>query len=57
MFNGNQWVSFDEINSYRLRAAYVVAKKLGGLFVFSIDMDDFTGDFCGMGPYPLLRNR
>jgi hypothetical protein len=34
----------------------VVAKKLGGIFIWSIDMDDFSGRFCDQGAYPLIKN-
>jgi hypothetical protein len=34
----------------------VVAKKLGGIFIWSIDMDDFSGKFCDLGAYPLIKN-
>lgn len=32
MFNNDQWVSYDDIKSFHLRTAYVVAKGLGGIF-------------------------
>ena len=28
--------------------------RLGGVTAWSIENDDYTGDFCGQGPYPLL---
>ncbi len=34
----------------------MVAKKLGGIFIWSIDMDDFSGKFCDLGAYPLIKN-
>ena len=27
---------------------------LGGIMWWAIDIDDFTGEFCGQGKYPLL---
>ncbi|RNA25663.1 chitotriosidase-1 [Brachionus plicatilis] len=50
------WISYDDIKSFQLRTAYVVAKKLGGIFIWSIDMDDFSGKFCNQGSYPLIKN-
>ena len=29
---------------------------MAGIFIWSIDMDDFSGKFCNMGPYPLIKN-
>ena len=28
---------------------------LAGLMVWSFDLDDFAGQFCGKGKYPLLK--
>lgn len=57
MYNKDDWVSYDDLESFRLKTAYIVAKKLGGVFIWSIDMDDFTGKFCGLGSFPLIKNR
>lgn len=57
MYNNNDWVSYDDVKSFQTKAAYVVANNLGGLFMWSIDMDDFSGQFCGKGKFPLLKNR
>ena len=32
-----------------------MANNLAGFMVWSLDLDDFTGDFCGQGKYPLLQ--
>ncbi|CAF0742100.1 unnamed protein product [Brachionus calyciflorus] len=52
----HDWISYDDIKSFQLRTAYVVAKKLGGIFIWSIDMDDFNGKFCDQGAFPLIKN-
>ena len=39
-----------------LKIKYVIENGLGGMFVNSIDMDDFSGEFCSKGPYPFLSN-
>lgn len=46
----------DQLNFFHYKAAYVVAKKLGGIFIWSIDMDDFSGKFCDLGSFPLIKN-
>lgn len=34
---------------------YAVKHKLGGIMLWSLDLDDFRGAFCGQGRYPLLK--
>lgn len=52
---GNQWVGFDDRESFRAKAAYVKQKGLGGAMVWILDGDDFKGSFCNEGQYPLIR--
>ncbi|KAL6119286.1 uncharacterized protein ACO6RY_03891 [Pungitius sinensis] len=52
---GNEWVGFDNRQSYEIKANYLKEKKFGGAFVWSLDLDDFSGQFCGQGKYPLIR--
>ncbi|CAF0861788.1 unnamed protein product [Adineta steineri] len=56
MYKDRDWVSYDSLENIQKRAAYVVANNLGGLFVWSLDMDDFSGIFCQNGSYPFIRN-
>lgn len=35
MYKDHNWISYDTIENIQKRAAYVVAKSLGGLFVWS----------------------
>ncbi|XP_072223953.1 acidic mammalian chitinase-like [Leuresthes tenuis] len=53
---GNEWVGFDNKNSYEIKAQYVKDNKFGGVFVWSLDLDDFSGEFCGQGKYPLISH-
>ncbi|XP_068629927.1 probable chitinase 10 [Battus philenor] len=53
---GDQWVSFDDDNMVRHKAQYVNAMGLGGTMVWTLDLDDFTGEYCGCGKSPLLAN-
>ncbi len=34
---------------------YVKDQGYAGWMVWSLDTDDFKGDFCGQGDYPLIR--
>ncbi|XP_074078512.1 chitotriosidase-1 isoform X2 [Macrotis lagotis] len=52
---GNQWIGFDNVESFRAKVRYLKQKGLGGAMVWSIDMDDFKGTFCNQGPYPLIQ--
>ncbi|CAF4129213.1 unnamed protein product [Adineta steineri] len=56
MYKDRDWVSYDSLENIQKRAAYVVANNLGGLFVWSLDMDDFSGIFCQNGSYPFIKN-
>ncbi|KAK9881823.1 hypothetical protein WA026_017335 [Henosepilachna vigintioctopunctata] len=52
--NGDQWVAFDDIDSIKKKLGYVKDLELGGVFVWSADMDDFKG-LCG-DKWPLLSS-
>uniref|UniRef100_A0A8C6PRW8 chitinase n=1 Tax=Nothobranchius furzeri TaxID=105023 RepID=A0A8C6PRW8_NOTFU len=53
---GNEWVGFDNMQSFEIKAQYVKDNRLGGAFIYSLDMDDFSGHFCGQGKYPLVSH-
>ncbi|XP_053338997.1 acidic mammalian chitinase-like isoform X1 [Clarias gariepinus] len=56
---GNQWVGFGNSQSFEIKVAYLKENNFGGAFVWALDLDDFTGHFCGQGKYPfisLLKN-
>uniref|UniRef100_A0A8C2ZUD7 chitinase n=1 Tax=Cyclopterus lumpus TaxID=8103 RepID=A0A8C2ZUD7_CYCLU len=48
---GNEWVGFDNMQSYAIK---VINNKFGGAFIWSLDLDDFNGQFCDQGNYPLI---
>lgn len=39
-----------------LQAEYVRAMGLAGGMIWALDLDDFTGKYCGCGKSPLLTN-
>uniref|UniRef100_A0AAY4E8E2 Acidic mammalian chitinase n=1 Tax=Denticeps clupeoides TaxID=299321 RepID=A0AAY4E8E2_9TELE len=49
-----EWVGFDSKMSYEAKVQYLKDNNFGGAFVWSLDLDDFTGQFCGQGSYPLI---
>nr|XP_033483367.1 chitinase-3-like protein 1 [Epinephelus lanceolatus] len=51
---GSQWVGFDNQRSYNAKVDYLKSKRLGGAAVWTLDMDDFSGQFCEQGKYPLI---
>ncbi|KAG7221560.1 hypothetical protein INR49_017091, partial [Caranx melampygus] len=53
---GNQWVGFDDKDGINAKVNYVTENNFGGVFVWSMDLDDVTGQFCKRGKYPLLSH-
>ncbi|XP_073678761.1 acidic mammalian chitinase-like [Garra rufa] len=51
---GQDWVGFDSKESFQTKLSYMKQNKFGGAFVWALDLDDFTGQFCGQGKYPLI---
>lgn len=50
--NGPWWIGYDDVDSIRLKAQFVNSRGLGGAMVWSIESDDWRGDY---GPrYTLL---
>ncbi|XP_072522638.1 acidic mammalian chitinase-like [Salminus brasiliensis] len=51
---GNEWVGFDTKESFEIKVQYLKDNKIGGAFVWALDLDDFAGQFCGQGNHPLM---
>lgn len=52
---GDQFVSYDDTESIKLKSNYIISSKLGGAMIWMIDTDDFRGNCIdSMGQYPLL---
>ncbi|XP_076438091.1 chitotriosidase-1-like [Babylonia areolata] len=52
--DGVRWTGYDDVESIKEKVDYAVQKGLGGVSIWSIDMDDFHG-ICGGGHYPLMN--
>lgn len=52
---GKDWVGFDDEDSLRNKVRYAKSKGLGGVMFWAVDLDDFSGKFCGKGPFPLMN--
>uniref|UniRef100_A0A3Q3ESJ8 GH18 domain-containing protein n=1 Tax=Labrus bergylta TaxID=56723 RepID=A0A3Q3ESJ8_9LABR len=50
----NQWVGFDDTTSINTKINYLKANNFGGAFVWSLDLDDFRGEFCNRGKCPFV---
>ncbi|KAJ6659856.1 hypothetical protein lerEdw1_018312 [Lerista edwardsae] len=48
------WVGYDDEESFKLKAEYVKRENFGGAMVWTLDMDDFSGNFCKQGRNPLI---
>lgn len=49
-----EWVGFDDVKSVEIKVKYAMKHKLGGAMIWAMDMDDFSGEFCNQGKYPIL---
>ncbi|GFO22704.1 chitinase [Plakobranchus ocellatus] len=52
---GNLWIGYDDEKSFKDKVKFVQKNGLGGVALWTLDLDDFSGDFCGAGQHPLLR--
>ncbi|XP_068561289.1 chitinase-3-like protein 1 [Cebidichthys violaceus] len=52
----NQWIGFDNRYSLDIKVSYLKTNNFGGAFVWSLDLDDFGGQFCKQGNYPFISH-
>ncbi|XP_077695695.1 acidic mammalian chitinase-like [Eretmochelys imbricata] len=55
-YKGNQWIGYDNPKNFAIKAKWLLENNSGGAMVWAIDLDDFTGTFCGEGKYPLMNS-
>ncbi|KAL1451060.1 hypothetical protein WDU94_003354 [Cyamophila willieti] len=53
-YKEDDWVGFDDLADVQAKAEYIREKQLAGYAAFTLDGDDYKGDKCGVGKYPLL---
>lgn len=51
---GDQWLSYDHVNSIKAKAQYAIDKGLGGVMIWAVDQDDRM-NICGSGEMPLMN--
>ncbi|XP_033737784.1 uncharacterized protein LOC117325568 [Pecten maximus] len=52
-YAGNQWVGFDDVQSFGIKAEYIKSMGLGGSMVWAMDLDDHS-NICGQGVNPMM---
>ena len=50
-----EWVGYDNVRSITYKTERMKSKGLGGILWWAPDLDDFNGEFCGEGEYPLMN--
>lgn len=53
-YYNHSWIGYDNERSIRLKVEYVNRENLGGIIIWTVDLDDFRG-ICSATNYPLLR--
>ena len=52
-YQDSKWISYDSVRTMEEKAEYALELGLAGMFMWSIDTEDF-GNKCREGRYPLL---
>ncbi|XP_075997215.1 acidic mammalian chitinase-like [Genypterus blacodes] len=53
-YDAKTWAGYDNVKSFQKKIQWLKQGGFGGAMVWSLDLDDFTGTFCGQGKYPLI---
>ncbi|CAG5130506.1 unnamed protein product [Candidula unifasciata] len=53
---GDQWMGYENPRSVAEKVTWAFEHRLGGVMFWSLDLDDFKGDYCGQGRFPLLTS-
>lgn len=52
----DSWVGYDNKESFANKVQWLTGNNLAGAFVWTLDLDDFAGQFCEDGKYPLVNH-
>ncbi|XP_071103530.1 acidic mammalian chitinase-like [Haliotis cracherodii] len=53
-YSGDQWVGYDDRQSFDFKVQYVIDEHLGGVMFWELSYDD-AKNYCKKGPFPLLN--
>ncbi|XP_019369834.1 PREDICTED: acidic mammalian chitinase-like [Gavialis gangeticus] len=53
-YSSNEWLGYDNQKSFQIKVERLKQNNFAGAMVWTLDLDDFTGSFCGQGRYPLI---
>ncbi|WAQ93559.1 CHIA-like protein [Mya arenaria] len=53
-YRGDQWISYDDVMSQTLKTQWILQNGFGGIMVYALNSDDYYGNACGLGRFPLL---
>ncbi|XP_038676608.1 acidic mammalian chitinase-like [Scyliorhinus canicula] len=54
-FKGNEWVGYDDRESFKTKAQWLKDNNFGGATLWTLDLDDYSGTHCNEGVYPLAN--
>ena len=52
-YDGKQWVGYDDVETFKMKADFIIQNGLGGAMVWTLDNDDFRGS-CNGQQSPLI---
>ncbi|RWS29883.1 Sar s 18 allergen (chitinase-like protein) [Leptotrombidium deliense] len=54
-YHNDQWVGFDDPRSFKIKVQWLKQAGYGGIMIWSVDMDDFSGSCMGLA-FPLINS-
>ena len=51
---GDYWGGFETVSSANVKLDFLIEKGMAGIMFWAMDIDDYNGQFCGQGKYPVI---